>query len=133
MRPTVVRPRILIVDEDPDVLSLLRILLVLEGYQVAVWADRDGLQAAVETQRPALVLIDPAFRDGDVMAVIGDLRRSDATRRIPVAVWSRDAAFLRAHATELAALGITAGTKRSSRVDVLARVRAGLAPPAAAS
>jgi two-component system OmpR family response regulator len=127
MRPTVVRPRILIVDEDPDVLSLLRILLVLEGYQVAVWADRDGLQAAVETQRPALVLIDPAFRDGDVMAVIGDLRRSDAT------VWSRDAAFLRAHATELAALGITAGTKRSSRVDVLARVRAGLAPPAAAS
>jgi len=50
--------RILIADDQPDVRESLRLLLKAEGYKVETAASPAAVVAAVETQRPDLILMD---------------------------------------------------------------------------
>lgn len=52
------RKRILIADDDPDLLDLLKMDLSYQGYEILTAANgKDALQAAT-TQQPDLVLLD---------------------------------------------------------------------------
>ena len=44
-------PRILVADDQPDVLEALRLLLKAEGYQIETAASPAGVLAAVEDKR----------------------------------------------------------------------------------
>ena len=52
------RPRILVVDDDPQMLRFLRDALLGEGYAPLVAADHHGLSHLLETEKPALVVLD---------------------------------------------------------------------------
>ena len=52
------RPRILVVDDDPQMLRFVRDALVGEGYAPLVAADHHRLSELMETERPALVVLD---------------------------------------------------------------------------
>jgi len=52
------RPRILVVDDDPQMLRFLRDALLGEGYAPLVTADHHGLSHLLETEKPALVVLD---------------------------------------------------------------------------
>ena len=52
------RPRILVVDDDPQMLRFLRDALLGEGYAPLVTADHHGLSGLLEAEKPALVVLD---------------------------------------------------------------------------
>lgn len=65
------RPRIVIVDDDPTFLAAVRVLLEAHGFDVVGEASngRDGVAAAVEL-RPDLVLVDVGLPDIDGFDVV---------------------------------------------------------------
>jgi two-component system response regulator MprA len=74
---------LLLVDDDPAVLSSLRRALVLEGYEVAVAEDGETALALAVSQPPDLMVLDVMLPGLDGMAVCERLRASSATPRIP--------------------------------------------------
>jgi two-component system response regulator GlrR len=71
----VARPRLLLVDDDADLLRLLSMRLDASGYRVST---ADGLQAArtrLGVERFDLVLSDVRLPDGDGLALFEDIRR----------------------------------------------------------
>jgi two-component system response regulator MprA len=70
--------RILVVDDDPAVLSGLRRALTLEGYEVLVAEDGDAALAVASADGPDLVILDVMLPDIDGFDVCRRLRaRSD--------------------------------------------------------
>jgi DNA-binding response OmpR family regulator len=76
--------RILVMEDDPSVRSLLDILLESEGYEVVTASDGlAGLRQAT-AHRPALVLLDVMMPDLDGMQVLHELRADPALVDVPV-------------------------------------------------
>ena len=81
------RPRILIVDDDPSFLRTVRILLEREGFDVVGEAS-NGLDAVADTTRlvPDLVLVDVNLPDIDGFEVVE--RIADGADAPPVVLTS---------------------------------------------
>lgn len=68
------RPLILVIDDDPALLKLMRRSLELDGYDVSTAADgKTGLQL-IEDEEPALVLLDIMMPDVDGFRVCERVR-----------------------------------------------------------
>ena len=59
------RPRVLVVDDDPQALRFVRDALTGAGYTVMVTADHHDLADLIDTDRPHLVLLDLMLPDTD--------------------------------------------------------------------
>jgi two-component system alkaline phosphatase synthesis response regulator PhoP len=114
--------RILIVDDEQDILDLLRFNLENEGYEILAAAD--GLRALeLAKTRPDLIILDIMLPGKDGWEVMRELRQSPATQQIPVI-------FLTAKAGEIDEIvGLELGAddyvvKPISMRKLLARVKA---------
>ena len=80
------KERILVVDDEEDILELLTFNLEKEGYVVAGADDGEkGLQAA-GTEQPDLILLDLNLPRMDGREVLGSIKQDDDLRRIPVVI-----------------------------------------------
>jgi DNA-binding response OmpR family regulator len=82
---------VLIVDDEPDILFMIKVILRSEGYEVA---EASGVQAAREElseDDPALVLLDLRLSDGEGWDVLRDLREAGRLDQIPVVILSAHA------------------------------------------
>ena len=70
---------LLIVDDDLEVLALLKKFFVLHGYAVEVAADGAALWAAVERQAPDLIILDLMLPGENGLMLCQRLRRQYAT------------------------------------------------------
>ena len=70
--------KILIADDEPNILISLEYLMKREGYAVVVARDGDEALAAIRRERPALVLLD-VMMPGKTGFEVCDLVRADAT------------------------------------------------------
>jgi CheY-like chemotaxis protein len=79
-----VTPRVLVVDDVPEVRRLFGRFLTLDGMEPSFAAD--GLEGltAVRTSRPDLVLCDLEMPRMDGVALCTVLRADAATRRLPI-------------------------------------------------
>jgi CheY-like chemotaxis protein len=76
--------RILVIDDEPDVLLLCRVNLQFDGHEVLEASDGDtGFKKAV-VERPDLIVLDVMMPQRDGFAVLKELRERDETRDIPV-------------------------------------------------
>ena len=50
--------KVLIVDDEPDILLMLRVNLEAEGYQTALAADGETALRRIADERPDLILLD---------------------------------------------------------------------------
>lgn len=99
--------RILLVEDEPAIRSLLVELLLEEGYEVRTVEDgRAGVHAA-RTSRPDLILMDLMLPVMDGMAATRQIKGDPATREIPIIAISAGT-NLRIHASDLPADGIVA-------------------------
>jgi DNA-binding response OmpR family regulator len=72
--------RILIADDEPNILISLEYLMKREGYSVSVARDGDEAIAAILRERPALVLLDVMMPKKSGFEVCQEVRANDAVR-----------------------------------------------------
>ena len=84
------QPRVLMVEDHPDIADLYQLKLQLEGYRVAVASNgMTGLQLAREL-KPDVVLLDVHVPVLDGLQLLAALRADEGTRDTPVVVCSED-------------------------------------------
>jgi DNA-binding response OmpR family regulator len=78
------RDTILVVEDDSDIVELLRYNLEREGFEVRAVGDGEAGLAAAETHQPALILLDLMLPGMEGLEVCRELRRRETTRGIPL-------------------------------------------------
>ena len=76
--------QILVVDDNPTNLKLLRVLLVREGYEVATAASAEEAEALIGKRIPDLVLMDIQLPGVDGLTLTRRLKADPRTQRIVV-------------------------------------------------
>ena len=76
---------ILVVDDDPKIVSLVRMYLEREGFRVTNAGDGTAALSAIETAPPKLIVLDLMLPELDGMTVMQRVRESS---RVPIVVLS---------------------------------------------
>ena len=114
--------RILVVDDEPDAIELIRFNLKASGYEVLTAEDGEEALAKARKFSPDMILLDVMLPEIDGLEVCKILRRDPATASLPIIM-------LTAKASELdRVLGLEFGaddyvTKPSSPRELMLRVR----------
>jgi DNA-binding response OmpR family regulator len=121
------RPRILIVDDEPDLLSVLRFALEAAGFDVIEASDGElGLDLA-RTERPDLIVLDLMLPRMDGYKVCRALKFDQRYRHLPIFILSaRSGETDRRLAMDLGADDFI--TKPYAVQDLVGRIRARLQP-----
>ena len=82
------RPRILVCEDDRDVARLLGLMLEQEGYQTDVAHDAAEARRLLRERPYAALTLDLVLPDQDGVTLIRELRREEATSRLPIVVVS---------------------------------------------
>jgi two-component system KDP operon response regulator KdpE len=82
------RPKILVVDDDPDLVRALRLRLKANNYEVSTATDGYTAIASAQKERPALIILDLGLPVGDGFIVLERLQNSDTLSGVPVIVLS---------------------------------------------
>ncbi|HZQ27042.1 MAG TPA: response regulator [Acidimicrobiales bacterium] len=83
MRDTHVR-RILVADDDPDILHLLTLNLEAEGYDVVKATNGEEAWTLARNAVPDLVVLDVMMPERDGLDVLTSLKANPRTQHIPV-------------------------------------------------
>jgi two-component system KDP operon response regulator KdpE len=78
---------ILVIEDDPAIRNVLRVLLQAEHYRVVEAATAARAVIEARSHRPDLLLVDLGLPDGDGLKVIRDVR---AWSVVPIVVLSRE-------------------------------------------
>lgn len=78
--------KVLVVDDDPDMLRLLSAKLKKNGYQVAFASDGISCMSEVRKQEPDLIVLDLGMPAGDGFKTLERLKSRVAFSAIPVVV-----------------------------------------------
>jgi len=76
--------RILIVDDEQDILDLLKFNLESEGYEIVTAADGEAALSRAQDSTPDLIILDVMLPHKDGWSVIRELRAKPATQKMPV-------------------------------------------------
>jgi DNA-binding response OmpR family regulator len=81
-----VQPRVIVVDDDPDILDALTTILSTQRY--AIETARDGVECLdkVRQQTPDLIVLDLLMPKKDGFAVVRELRENPRFAGIPVLI-----------------------------------------------
>ena len=87
-----VRPKILVVDDEPEAVELLQFNLEQNGFKVLTAADGVEALQKVRTLMPNLVVLDVMLPEIDGIEVCKMIRRDPATAAIPIIMLTARAA-----------------------------------------
>lgn len=80
--------RILLVEDEPEVLELYKLKLTLDGYDVLTAMNgQEGLKRALD-ERPEMIFLDIKMPEMDGFEVLKRLRSEPRTKEIPVIILS---------------------------------------------
>jgi CheY-like chemotaxis protein len=82
------RSRVLVVDDDPEIVTFLATLLELEGIESQVATSAAAALSLLDRGLPSLVLLDIAMPDRDGLDLCRALKKDPRTRNVPVFVVS---------------------------------------------
>lgn len=84
--------RVLVVDDEPDVRLIARLVLEAGGFTVDEAPDGESALAALNTQPPPDVLVlDIRMPEVDGWSVLQTIRSDDSNAHVPVVVFTADA------------------------------------------
>jgi two-component system response regulator VicR len=81
-------PRILIVDDDKDLLTVVKSLLYSKGFDVFVHSESGNLLEVVKSYGPQLILLDVFLAGVDGLEICKRLKSFPYSRHIPIIIFS---------------------------------------------
>ena len=78
------RPKILVVDDEPDIRQLIKLRLELRKYEVLTAADGQEAIATAQAAKPDLILMDVIMPGQNGYSVCRQLKDLESTKQIPV-------------------------------------------------
>jgi DNA-binding response OmpR family regulator len=82
------KAKILVVDDDPDLVRALRLRLRANNFEVTTATDGYSAVAVAQKERPALIILDLGLPVGDGFVVLDRLQAIDSLSSIPIIVLS---------------------------------------------
>jgi len=76
--------KVLVVDDNEDILSVISIVLDLEGFEVKCCADGHGILDTISSFSPDVILLDIMLGDMDGREVCKEIKNNPASGHIPV-------------------------------------------------
>lgn len=80
--------KILVVDDDHDILEVVNIVLSMNGHMVRTIFRAEDIDHTIEKFSPELILLDVALGSADGRTICKRLKNSNKTRNIPVLLFS---------------------------------------------
>jgi DNA-binding response OmpR family regulator len=80
--------KILLIDDDPDVITVLQLLLKKKGYQVATADREEEAYKQVELFKPHLIVLDVLLSGVDGRIICKNLKNAEASKHIPIIMFS---------------------------------------------
>jgi len=80
--------KILVVDDDIDILTLVKMTLTMNGFNTEVLSHWEGIDNLIEKFNPDLILLDVSLGGADGREICRRLKSQDDTRHIPVILFS---------------------------------------------
>ena len=80
--------RILVVDDDLDILVVMEILLTMKGFEVEVTAKWESTFEKVRVFNPDLILLDVLISGNDGRTICRELKSREETKDIPIIMFS---------------------------------------------
>ena len=84
---TIERQRIMLVDNDHDMLSFLNLTLEQEGFDTIVVADVGSATNLLDSVKPDLVILDTVSPEQDSLEMLDEMRKHS---RVPIIILSAD-------------------------------------------
>ena len=82
------KKKILVVDDEPDILEFLQAILEDEGYAVATTEKGEYVEELHNGGLPQLILLDMLLSGKDGREIVKQLKRQEETKHIPVIMFS---------------------------------------------
>lgn len=82
------KAKVAVVDDDPEMLQLLSMLLIKEGYDVKTFPSPGKFLDSLEKSKPDLCVLDMHMPGIHGREVIRILRQNEATKRLPIVAMS---------------------------------------------
>jgi len=82
------KAKILVIDDDPDLVRAMRLRLRASNFEVATATDGYSAIASAQKEKPNLIILDLGLPVGDGFVVLDRLQNSDSLAGIPVIVLS---------------------------------------------
>src|SRR5687768_12670519 len=76
--------KVLIIDDDPDILEAIQMILTTGGYESVVTMKGDETYQKVHDFAPDLIILDVLLSGNDGRIICKTLKHDDVTKRIPV-------------------------------------------------
>ena len=80
--------RVLVVDDEPDILEFLQIILEEEGYEVVTSDKADYLEQLHNGGLPHLILVDVLLSGKDGREIVKYLKSQPETKQSPIIMFS---------------------------------------------
>lgn len=76
--------KVLIIDDDPDVRTVMDVLMKKQGYGVATAFNREDALDKLEDFQPSVILLDVLLSGTDGRQLCREIKSDDKTRHVPV-------------------------------------------------
>ncbi len=80
--------RILVVDDEPEIVFLAKMILEKEGHEVVVASDSTECFEKLKTEKPDLILLDIMLSGDDGWSTCRKIKEDEKTKDIPVAMFT---------------------------------------------
>ena len=81
-------PKILLIDDDKDLLEVTQGLLKKRGYEVAINASWEDALTKIESFKPQIILLDVFLNGVDGLDICKQIKSMPQTKDIPVLIFS---------------------------------------------
>lgn len=80
--------KILVIDDDPDVISLMRMLLQKKHYDVASATKESEVEQLVLDFKPDIIIMDVLLSGSDGRSICRNLKNTESSKHIPIIMFS---------------------------------------------
>lgn len=80
--------KILIIDDDPDVITVLQLLLKKKGYEVATAFNEAQVYKQIDIFKPHLIVLDVLLSGVDGREICRKIKDTETLKHIPVIMFS---------------------------------------------